>query len=316
MVRVLIVGATGQDGSLLAENFSKDGNSILGITSVNNTTKGNLIETVSLDLAIPENAKSILDEFQPNQIYHLGAVHSSSASTVFLPEETLQQIYACNVMITRNILDWQRSNSESKSVVALSSQMYSREVSGENINESAVLDPHSYYAETKAEAFSLIKEYRSNFGVHVSGAILFNHTSSRSKSQFLFPQLVYKILQVLNGESSKIVVWDPDVELDICDAHELSFGLVGMASLSSPTDIVFARGSSVKLRDLISNTLDALGYSGVYSIEREVGSHLSKSHITGNPEKALKLLNWKANNSPEEILLKMIREKNNTDRIL
>ena len=314
-MRVLIVGVNGQDGSLLAENYLARGYTVLGICSVNGLIRSHGFQTLCTDLSDPIKSKIIFDDFRPDRIFHLAAVHSSSASPELFPDETLQRIYACNVMITKNILDWQRVNSTSKSIVGLSSQMYSREISGSYITESSVVDPRNYYAETKVEAFSLIKKYRDNYGVHSSGAILFNHTSSRSKAEFLFPQLVTKISQLLRGATTEITVRDPDAELDISDARELIDGLIRMAEIEEPTDFIFARGSSVKIHDLISRTIRQLGFDGVYTIKREVGDFQSAPTVTGNPERALRLLNWKAINPPEQILSTMIREQHEDDTL-
>jgi GDPmannose 4,6-dehydratase len=193
--------------------------------------------------------------------------------------------------------------------------MYSQEMSGVIVDESSLLDPQNFYAKTKAKAFSLIKEYRHHYEIHCSGAILFNHTSNRSKPQFLFPQLATKITQVLNGVSSKIIVRDPDAEIDISDASEVCEGLISLGEIDEPTDIVFASGNSIKIRDLISITMNQLGFRGTYTIESELGAFESAPKIIGNPEKALRLLNWKVANPPEQILIAMIRQLDNASQI-
>ena len=305
-MRVLIIGAAGQDGSLLAERYSAQGHVVLGVGSNWGEAEFNKFEIIDVDLANSDKSRSVFQSFKPDRIFHLAAVHSSSALTEVNLGRTLEKIHSCNVIITQNILDWQRSNLGCKSIIGLSSQMYSFEKSGKYIDESSILDPSNYYAETKVEALSLLRKYRSNYGTQSSGAILFNHTSKRSKPEFLFPQLALQISQVLNGNSSKIVVRDPDAELDICDAIEVSVGLQKMAELEEPTEIIFASGVSIKIRDLISKTMIKLAFFGEYNVEREIGDFVVGSSIIGNPSKALKLLNWRAINSPEEILVGMI----------
>jgi GDPmannose 4,6-dehydratase len=307
-MRILIVGAGGQDGSLLAERCLAQGHEVLGVSSNSQVPGSNGIELIDVDLANSEKSKSLFQFFKPDRIFHLAAVHSSSALTEVNLERTQEKIYSCNLVITQNILDWQRSNLDCRSVIGLSSQMYSFEKSGRYIDETSILDPRNYYGKTKAEAFSLLRNYRSKYGTHSFGAILFNHTSNRSKSEFLFPQLVFSILQVINGKSSKIVVRDPNAELDICDAGEVCAGLSKMAELDVPTDIIFASGVAINIRDLISKTMKNLSFSRDYMIERDVVDFSSAPALIGNPSKALNLLNWKALNSAEEILLRMINE--------
>jgi GDPmannose 4,6-dehydratase len=307
-MRVLIIGATGQDGSLLAEKYSAQGHLVLGVVSPQSRYEFNRFETLSADLSIKGESRSVLESFKPNRIFHVAAVHSTSVSSKKPNKETLEKIYSCNVEITQNILDWQRFNLESKSIIALSSQMYSNDSSGKYVDETSIFSPRNYYAETKVEALSLIKKYRTNYGTHSSGAILFNHTSNRSKQEFLFPQLAKEILQVLNGVSSKIVLHDPDAELDICDANEVSIGLMRMAELNEPTEIIFASGKSISIGDLITATMRDLSFAGDYTIERQIGNFVSAPSVVGNPEKAFRYLNWRAVKSPAEILLTMINQ--------
>ena len=194
-MRVLIVGAAGQDGSLLAEKYSEQGDVVLGVGSNLNRHKPYGFDMIYTDLANSDKSKSIFRSFKPDRIFHLAAVHSSSALAEASLERTHEKIHSCNVLITKNILDWQRSNSDCKSIIGLSSQMYSFEKSGKYIDESSIVDPRNYYAKTKVEALSLLRKYRSNYGTKSSGAILFNHTSKRSKPEFLFPQLALQIAE-------------------------------------------------------------------------------------------------------------------------
>lgn len=307
-MRILIVGAGGQDGSLLAEQCLVQGHEVLGVSTNSHAPVSNGIELIDVDLANSDKSRSLFQIFKPDRIFHLAAVHSSSALTEVNLERTQEKIYSCNVVITRNILDWQRFNLECKSIIALSSQMYSFEKSGRYIDESSLLDPRNYYGKTKAEALSLLREYRTKYGTLSSGAILFNHTSSRSKSEFLFPYLALNILQILEGNSSKIVVRDPNAEIDICDAGEVCAGLLKMAELDVSTDIVFASGVAIKIRDLISKTMKNLSFTGDYTIERDAVGFNSPKALIGDPSKALNILNWKALKSAEDILLSMIRE--------
>jgi GDPmannose 4,6-dehydratase len=309
-MRVLVIGATGQDGSFLSEKYLSQGHEVLGISTHSESAESRGFEVINADLANRDECRSLLRFFLPDVIFHLATVHSASTSSQVTSVRTLERIYACNFVITQNILDWQRYNLECKSIIGLTSQMYSRQKSGLFIDESSMLDPRNFYAKTKAEAFLLLKSYRDKFGTQSSGAILFNHTSNRSRPEFLFPELVSKISRVLHGISSKIVVRDPNAELDICDAEEVCAGLFKMAELDFSTDFVFASGVGIQIRNLISNVMKKLSFLGDYSIERDLDDFSSSPSVIGNPAKAQRLLNWRAINSAEDILIKMLSQRN------
>ena len=88
-----------------------------------------------------------------------------------------KEIFDLHVGYTKSILEWQLTHPNSKSLFALSSQMYTYSVSNQIIHEETDFSPLNFYGETKAMALELIREYRSKSRVKTSGLILFNHTS-------------------------------------------------------------------------------------------------------------------------------------------
>lgn len=305
-MKILILGAAGQDGSIIAENYSDSGHHVIGVSPKPKTASYKGIEILNIDFSNPKESISLLQQFRPNRIFHLAAVHSSSALVDIPIERTRNAIYLCNVEITRNILEWQKVEANCKSVFGLSSQMYSSKRSGRVIDESSEFAPQNYYAETKVQALSLIREYRDLHKTQSFGAILFNHTSNRSKTEFLFPQLVVQIKQILMRKSSTIILREPDSELDICHASEISHALMKLVELDEPSDFVLARGKCITIRNLVANVFSRLSFDGYYEIRKEEGEFSSDSGLTGDSSKALRIFGWKANLTPEDILLEMI----------
>ena len=305
-MRVLVTGSTGQDGLYIANKYHADGHKVLGIVSSLNSNKKFEFKTISTNLSNCKLANDILQSFKPDLIYHLAAVHFSS--TQLNTSETLNynQMYSCHVDITQNFLNWQRDNLHCKLLVALSSQMYSANKSGERVFENSIIDPQNYYASTKAMAFEKLKQYRNFYGTHSVGAILFNHTSIRSKNEFLFPQLAKKILNLIERKANEIVLRDPDTQIDITHADEICIGLIKQMNHENPEDFVFSRGSAIRIKNLIFNVLKSLNYQNDVDVVKENISEIGTPTAIGNPEKAFSLLSWKAEKSPEEILQELI----------
>ena len=305
-MRILILGVSGQDGSILAEKYRDGGHEVIGVNLKPKANASDGIKVLDFDFSNPNESKALLERFKPDRIFHLAAVHSSSALLDAPIDRNHEAIFRCNVEITRNILEWQKLDKNCTSLIALSSQMYSSNISGRTITETSEFAPRNYYAETKVEALSLIKEYRERYKTKSFGAILFNHTSSRSKAEFLFPQLVTQIREVLEGQRAKLYLQDPDAELDICCAFEICQALVELVELSEPTDYVLARGNSIRIRDLISNVFGILSFDGYYEIVTEKSKNIGESGLVGDSTKVFRALGWKANLSPEEIFLAML----------
>jgi GDP-D-mannose dehydratase len=230
-VRILVIGASGQDGSMVAETYANSGHHVIGVTSKPVKSLHSQIEMLNIDFAKSEDARSLLQKFLPHRIYNLAAVHSSSTSSVQPNLHIRDSMYRCNVEITQNILEWQREEPSCKAVIALSSQMYSGHKGKQSINEESEFSPQNYYAQTKVQGFNLLREFRELYDTQTFGAILFNHTSSRSKGEFLFPQLVHQLKAVLKGESSKISLKNPDFKIDVCHASEVTHAMMQMIEL-------------------------------------------------------------------------------------
>ncbi len=301
-----MLGASGQDGSLIAERYTQDGHLVLGVNSSYRAKNSGQFEVVDCDFTNMSESKSLLREFKPNRIFHLAAVHSSSALVDIPGDRTHSAIYECSVEITRNILEWQKLDSSCKSVFALSSQMYSAQISGQIINENSMFAPQNFYGETKVKALTLIKDYRSMYKTQSFGAILFNHTSKRSKPEFLFPQLALQMKSIIAGNSSTITLQDSNVELDICHAAEISYALIKLIELKEPTDFVLARGECIRIQDLILNVFRRLSFEGHFEIVSKTEKILDNLGLIGDSAKAFQAFGWKAKLTPEDILLEMI----------
>jgi GDPmannose 4,6-dehydratase len=304
-MKILITGAAGQDGSYIADRYHKSGHKVLGILSQNPNSKKHLFETSGIDLVDPVNAHLILDQFQPDLIFHLAAVHFASSEQYLLTTKSKLEMYNCNVEITRNILEWQSKNINSASLFALSSQMYSMERSGIYIKEDSILHPKNEYGESKKRAFDLIKKYRNELNIKCFGAILFNHTSSRNKNQFIFPQIANQLRQLIIEEKVEITLNDPGAEIDISHSDEVCEGMMQLIDLPVGTDLVFSSGKSVKISELIIQFLREMNLNKHVSLIKKLASNNSNKCLIGDATKAYNLIGWKTKRTPLEILLEI-----------
>lgn len=303
-----MIGVSGQDGSIVAEKYADAGHEVIGITSKPTRSPRREIKFLHIDFSNRQDSNSFLKKFLPHRIYHLAAIHSSSTLDFETNTHVRKLMHKCHVEITQNILDWQRLETNCKSVVGLSSQMYSSKTGGLIVDEGTEFAPQNYYGETKVRAFSLIRNYRETYGIQSYGAILFNHTSSRSKSEFLFPQLVRQIKRVVEGNSSEVILKNPDFKLDICHASEVTSAMMQIIELEEASDFVISRGVSTSIRSMVASTFEKLNFNRDYVIKKSEPEPTLNEGLIGNPSKALRMLNWKATLSPEEILLEMLMD--------
>jgi len=315
-MRILITGVAGQDGTILSEKHLRNGDQVWGSTSVSSLKELKNLQIIDNKLHNPNIANKILNQIKPDRIYHLAARHFNSTSTINIDKETKREMYACHVEITKNILDWQVANPTAKSIVALSSQMYSQNNYETKIDEKSICAPRNYYGKTKTLAFNLIQQYRSEYNVKSYGAILFNHTSIKSKPEFLFPMLAKQMSDIIKGVTNEILLEDPDAKIDICHALEVCEGLFTLMDYEPPCDLVFASGKLTKISDLIQLTFELLEFKNNYTIIRSRGRSESNGNLVGNNGLAARIIGWKVIKTPQEILAEQISNVLTSDKVL
>ena len=307
----MIIGASGQDGSILSSQLLENGAKILCINRSEPRNSSNLssVKTISRDLSDARECNWVFDSFKPDLIFHVAAVHGSSLNQKSLISSSSEQMRLTHVEITRNILNWQTING-GRSCVALSSQMYTASDFPNRISEKSATNPSNYYGETKLQAWDLIKRARNEHGIFASSAILFNHTSNLSKSQFLFPQLVRDISAGISGQKDWLTIKKPHAMIDISSADEVCRGMFTSLCSDKVEDFVFGSGNSIMISDILFETFKRFDKS--QALERRLTDLLTEHVATEEPylvsdiSKARKELNWSPSKSPSDILFQMV----------
>jgi nucleoside-diphosphate-sugar epimerase len=306
-VTVLVIGSNGQDGSILCDLLDADNRAYIAV-SRSETRLPNNSKRGPVDLSKPKEAASFLDEFKPSAIVHLAAVHAPSGSMSRMGDEKFDEMVKCHVDISRNILDWQVENPSSKSIFALSSQMFSADKQEPFINLDSEVNPSTKYGETKAKCWDLIKEYRSKKNIKASGLILFNHTSDRSKPDFLFPELASQLKGLINATQTAITIRDANACVDIHSAYDLGMGISQIIEKNFVKDFIFSSGKYIKVENIIQETLEKLGISQSIEI-LSTDKTSSGVPLHGDISDTNNLLGWSPIVTPSEILTSMTRGK-------
>ena len=314
-MKVLIIGALGQDGKILSNLMVDAGHDVLGISSPGGQVSVEALShrIISKDFSDFAVASEVLNGLKPNYIFHLGAVHGSAVNQKNLINTSLDSMRSTHVAITRNILDWQKQNISSRSLIALSSQMYTPNSSPSLVDETTPISPINGYGETKVEAWDLIKSARSEFGIHTSGAILFNHTSKYSKSEFLFPTLARKIIEVEKGKAVALSIQNTLVSLDITSAYDTCEAMSLIMKIESPEDFVIGSGKSIQLGLFLSGYIESRGLNcDVVSDSPDLVNKEKIPFLVSNIDKIQKYLGWKPKRNPAEILDEIINHLDNS----
>ncbi len=305
-MRFLITGINGQDGSWLSELLTESNNEVVGISTksaIERSISSN-IKVLTTNLSRHDVASEFLNSYKPERIIHLAAVHASSFDMKNFDQSRHDAMWSCHVDTTKNLLEWLRTSPKSRMVAALSSQMYGAKLEDLKISETSPLSPINEYGRTKSEAFQMIQSYRQEYEIFAAGAILFNHTSLKSKPGFLFPELADQICDTFFGITQEIRIRNFEALVDICSALEVCEGLLAMLEIPAPTDFVFSSGNLIEVRVIVLEVLDKLSITRPVSLI-SVDSHFSKDTLVGDSSRANKILGWKARKTAADILYGM-----------
>jgi GDPmannose 4,6-dehydratase len=316
-MRILVIGAKGQDGSYAYKQLKSLGHNVIGVIRPNEKTheknwneRGELHGLIPVDLSDPRTSFQFLDKLLPERIFNFAAVHSSSVKAKNFENESEAEIFKVNYLVNRNLIDWLKSNTTCRLSISLSSQMYHVADGIRYVDENSIINPITVYGKAKAETFKLIKEIRFKSDLFISGSILFNHTSVRSKEDFLFIQLADQILKYSKGETDHLRIKDFEAYVDISHADEIVNGIMSSLEIGSPEDFVFSSGRDFKIRQI---TIEAMRHLKLPQIESALmlsADGSPRGRLIGVPHKAEALLKWLHPKSPTEILVEIFNKRN------
>jgi len=314
-MRALIIGISGQDGTILSNLLYEKGYEVFGTQL--KSTKSEDLNTYSkirackakiseIDLSNTEICLEYLNSIKPDVIYHLAAVHGSSSNMFLIEKSNSNQMRNCHIELTKNLLEWLKLYPKARLCLALTSQMYSSTYSNYQIDLNSEFNPQNYYAKTKLEGFNIMKYYRNNFNVFATGLILFNHTSIYAKNDYLFKQLAKQILKFKENIQPNIVIRDANQKIDISDAFEVCDAIYLASQYKFARDFVITSGKVKSIEQII---IEACCLLSIKIKKSDIVSSEPKKNIfpiVGNPIDAIQHLDWRAHKDSSEILAEMI----------
>ena len=308
----LICGATGQDGTYLAQHLLGLGYRVFGTSRDAQIGGARNFQRVGIDgqvamLSMAGNdfrsVLQVLDRVRPDEIYNL-AGQSSVGLSFEQPVETLES----HAVATLNLL-------ESMRFMKLPARFYSAgssECFGDTgmhaADENTPFRPRSPYAVAKATAFWEVASYREAYGLFACTGILFNHESPLRPERFVTQKIVRTAIRIANGSNERLRLGNLDIERDWGWAPEYVQVMWRMLQHPVPQDFVIATGTSSTLEEFVSLAFDRfrLNWRDYVDIDTELFRPSDLKFSRGNPNKARIALGWAPQSDLKSVILKMI----------
>ena len=306
----LILGSTGQDGSLISKSLLEKGHQVIALTRGSSQGCENFrklgiekdIYTIDCNIKSFSALSKIIEKYNPRTIFNL-ACQSSVGKSFSEPIETTESI----VDVSLNILEIARKmNYQGRMFFAGSSEMFG------NIEDKANIDypqkPNSPYAIAKQASFNLVKMYREIYDLNCMTGILFNHESNLRPQKFVTQKIIKTAQEIYKHQKKRLVIGNIEIIRDWGWAPEYINAIQLMSESNIIKDYVICTGRTTSLKSFIQKVFHKLGldWEEFTEINRDLFRASDIKRSCGNPKPLFDELGWEAKVDIDLIIEKML----------
>jgi GDPmannose 4,6-dehydratase len=330
----LIIGVTGQDGSLLADFLIKKNYKVIGLkrrSSSFNTERidhlytGNQIpnnfEPYYGDLTDSTNLIRIIKSTKPDEIYNLGA--QSHVHTSFETPEYTANTDALGTLRVLEAIRILNLNKKTKFYQASTSEIFGNSKAPQN--EKTTFKPESPYGTAKLYGYWITKNYRKAYSMFACNGILFNHEGPRRGETFVTRKITRAVAEIHLNKRKNFFLGNLDAKRDWGYAKDYVESMWLMLQQKKPDDYVIATGKSCSVRQFVEKSfkiigidigwrgkgLNEIGYNKstknlLIKIDKNYFRPNEVHDLRGDPKKAKKILKWTPKTSLDQMIKEMV----------
>jgi GDPmannose 4,6-dehydratase len=315
MVKALITGITGQDGSYLAEFLLDKGYEVYGMirrSSVENFERINHIKDsikfVQADLLDQLSIIDAIKESQPDEIYNLAAMS-------FVPTSWKQPVLTgefTGLGVTRMLEAIRHMDRKIKFYQASSSEMFGKAVEVPQ-NEKTPFYPRSPYGVAKVYGHYMTVNYRESYDMFACSGILFNHESPRRGLEFVTRKISFGAARIKLGLAKELMLGNLDAKRDWGFARDYIEAMWLMLQQDKPGDYVVGTGETHSVKEwaeLAFKHLD-LEWEKYVRVDERFMRPADVEILVADSTKARKELGWKKKTGFEQLVKIMVEHDYN-----
>lgn len=300
----LITGITGQDGSYLAELLLDKGYEVHGLIRRASTFNTARIEHIYEDPHRPDarlflhygdlcdggRLATLLSKINPDEVYNLAA-QSHVRVSFEEPEYTGDTTGVGSVRLLEAV---RLAGVSCRFYQASSSEMFG--ASPPPQSELTPFYPRSPYGVAKVYSYWITKNYREAYGMFAVNGILFNHESPRRGETFVTRKISRAVARINAGLDSELYLGNLDAVRDWGYAPEYVEGMWRMLQADEPDDYVLATGTGYTVAQFVELAFEHVGldWQEYVRFDEKYVRPTEVDSLIGDPSKAHRLLDWKA----------------------
>jgi GDPmannose 4,6-dehydratase len=262
----------------------------------------------TVDIMNGKEVFNLIDDFRPDEIYHLAAFHHSSEDGGLADDLRLfQKSSQINVESLLNILEAvRRLSSQARIFYAGSSHVFGNPECPIQ-DENTPFNPINIYGMTKATGIWACRYYRRR-GVFASTGIMYNHESHLRTERFVSRKIIKGVIAIKNKKMAKLKIGNLQAEVDCGYAPDYVQAMVNILSLGAPDDFVVATGEKHSIQEFVKIAFGFLDLDWREYVEEDA-TIITKEQtrvLVGNSKKLYKATGWQPQVSFQEMIKKLI----------
>jgi len=262
MPTALITGITGQDGSYLAELLLVKGYQVVGMVRRSSTVTferiahfQDSITIVQGDLHDQSSLVSMLEEYEPDEVYNL-------AAQSFVPTSWSQAVLTGEVTalgVTRLLDAIRLVDPKIRFYQASSSEMFGKVLEVPQ-RETTPFYPRSPYGVAKVYGHWITINYRESHGLFAASGILFNHESPRRGLEFVTRKISNGVALIKAGKAKDLRLGNLESQRDWGFAGDYVEAMWRMLQHDRPESFVIGTGVTHSVKQFCEI---AFGHAGL-----------------------------------------------------
>ncbi len=328
MKRALITGITGQDGSYLAELLLSKGYQVYGIKRrTSRLDYGNAehligkIEIIYADMTDLSSLVNAVKIAQPDEVYNLAA--QSFVQTSWEQPDLTAQTDGLGALYMLEAI--RIAKPDARFYQASTSEMFGL-VQEIPQKETTPFYPRSPYGVAKLYGHWITVNYRESFDIFACSGILFNHESERRGKEFVTRKITSSAARIKAGLQDCVELGNMNAKRDWGHAEDYVKAMWLMLQQDKADDYVVATGETRTVREFATVAFKAMGMDLEWqgeevnekAIDKATGKTVVKVNtkffrpaevelLIGDPTKAETKLEWKRENSFEDLVTRMVK---------
>lgn len=314
MKQAFIVGATGQDGTLLSQLLAQKSVSHVGI-SRREIRESSGRRLAPIDLGDAKAVDELVKAYLPSHVFYLAAHHHSSQDKLDAGQADLWKAsFEVQVQGLVHFLEALRRHAPAaKLFYAASSHVFGSPAQFPQTEESPFA-PDNIYGIAKVAGVQACRYYRNPSGPAASAGILYNHESIYRQNKFLSKRIIQGALAIRQGQQQELVLGDLQAEADWGYAPDYVEAMVRIVELPEAGDYIVATNQLHTVREFAQIVFDQLGLDASrYIVENPALIRQRRGCLVGDYRALHEATGWKPSLSFEEMVRTLTRQVESAD---